>query len=253
MSVFFYSNKKTFMHRLNPAVKITLLLMLFLVSALCTDIYKMLFILAVITVLFLSAKSMESIKKTGMLFILIGLTTFILWTVFYKGRGDKIIFFYKNSMLYAAAMSLRFVNMLLSGLLFLSITSLEEFSDGLIMLKVPYGAAFAVSLSFRLVIIFISTGFTIAEAQKVRGNDLEKGGILRRIKSYAPLMTPLILNGIKKAQNMTAALESKGFSPGNRINIRDKYKMAGKDIFLMCLMAAVFLAAIYLKFISKTI
>ncbi len=253
MSVFFYSDKNTFLHRFNPVVKIIFLFFLFIISAASTNIYNMLFIFAFIIVFFLLAESTANIKKIAALFILIGFMTFVLWLVFYHGSGDKIFVFYKNSIYYAATAGMRFVNMLLSGLLFLSITSLEEFSDGLVMLKVPYGAAFAVSLSLRMVIIFISTGFTIVEAQKVRGNNVEKGGIIMRIKSYVPLLIPLILNGIKKAQSLTAALESKGFSPQNKIDIREKYSMNYKDIFALCFMAVLFMLMIYFKFFVKSI
>jgi len=253
MSVFFYSDKNTFLHRFNPMVKIALLIFLFIISVLCSNIYNMLFIFEFITVFFLLAESTANIRKIAVSFILIGLMTFILWLIFYQGSGDKIFVFYKNSMRYAATMSMRFVNMLLAGILFLSITSHEEVSDGLVLIKVPYGIALAVSLSLRMVIIFISTGFTIVEAQKVRGNNMEKGGIIRRIKSYVPLLIPLILNGIKRAQSLTAALESKGFSPQNKIDIREKYSMNPRDIFAICLMGVLFIIIICYKYFLKLI
>jgi len=153
---------------------------------------------------------------------MIGCATFILWVLFYSGPPG-------GASVYAGAMSLRFIDMLLAGLLFLSITSLEEFSAGLILLGVPYPVAFTVSLSFRLVIVFIAAGFTIVEAQKVRGNTVERGSVIKRIKAYAPLLVPLILNGIKKAETLTLALESKGFSPGNKIQIKDRYRMKISD------------------------
>jgi len=134
--------------------------------------------------------------------------------------------------------------MLLCGILFLSITPLEEFSDGLILMGVPYRVAFAVSLSFRLVQVFVSTGFMIVEAQKIRGNDVEKGGLFSRMKAYAPLLIPLILNGIKKAETLVPALESKGFAPDNKIDIKGKYRIKPTDIKALVLVALFTAAAL---------
>jgi len=233
MSVFFYTKKDTFLHSLDPRVKIAGLLLAFGAAVAAGGIALMLVLLAVLLGLFAAAKSLSSLRKMAALFVLIGIMTFVLWLIFYDGT-DLLgslgpIRIYRDSVHYAAAMSLRFVNMLMAGLLFLSVTSLEDFCDGLILLGVPYRVAFTLSLSFRLVIIFTATGHTIVEAQKVRGNDVEEGGILKRIRAYVPLLVPLILNGIKKAETLTLALESKGFAPDNRIDIRGKYKMSARD------------------------
>ncbi len=63
------------------------------------------------------------------------------------------------------------------------------------------------------------------EAQKVRGNNVQEGSIIKRIRAYSPLLVPLILNAVKKAETLTLALESKGFSPHNKISLKGRYKM----------------------------
>jgi energy-coupling factor transport system permease protein len=151
---------------------------------------------------------------------------------------------YKGAFYFSALFALRFVNLLLSGLLFLSVASIEDFSDSLVLFGVPYGVAFTFSLSFRLVTVFATAGSAIVEAQKVRGNDPDRGGILSRIRSYVPLLIPLIINGIKKAEILTLALESKGFSPGNKINLKGKYAFTAYDALVICAMFALSAAAI---------
>ncbi|HUI91875.1 MAG TPA: energy-coupling factor transporter transmembrane component T [Chitinivibrionales bacterium] len=222
MSVFLYIKKNTFLHRLDPRTKILMLAVLFLTAALIADIVWLLALLACMAALFIAAKSLGNIARMGVLFMMIAAATFVLWALFYRISGA-------NAYAYAAAMSIRFVDLLCAGLLYLSITSLEEVSAGLMLLGVPYPIAFALSLSFRLVIVFIDTGFTIVEAQKVRGNNAAEGSLVKRIKAYAPLLVPLILTGIKKAETLTAALESKGFSPKNKIDMRERYGMKAAD------------------------
>jgi energy-coupling factor transport system permease protein len=210
---------------------------LFAAILLASRIEILFIILLVILLFFFLAKSHKNILRMAPLFITIGIMTFLLWAVFYKE--------YDSRWLYAGFLSARFLSLLFSGLLYLSITSIEEFSSGLNLLGVPYPMSFTVSLSFRLVMLFIHTGFTIVEAQRVRGNDVGHGNILRRIKGYLPLLVPLILTGLKKADTLTLALESKGFLPINKINIRPRYRMRLKD-WIFIISAILFLASVIL-------
>lgn len=239
MSVFFYRREDSPLHRLDPRAKLTLLAAGFAALSIMDNPVFMAAALAALLALFVLARSTASLRRMGPLFALIGAVTFGLWMLFYAGPLAPAR--------YAGTMSLRFVDLLLAGLLFLSVTSLEEFSSGLIMMGLPYPIAFTVSLSFRLVVVFVATGHTIVEAQKVRGNDVTRGSIPARIKSYVPLLIPLILNGIKKADTLTLALESKGFSPGNRIRIAERYRLRVADVIVMAAGALAFGAVVLLK------
>ena len=222
MSVFLYTRQDTFLHRLNPVVKICVLVLFFLVIGFINTIPALLTLLSAILGLFIAGKSTGTIRRMAVILGLIGCTTFLLWLCFYNGPAAARFTF-------ATAMGLRFVVMLLAGLLFLSTISIEEFWCGLLLCGIPYPIAFAVSLSFRLVNVFIATGFSIVEAQKVRGNNAEQGSIFKRIQAYIPLLVPLILTGIKKAELLSLALESKGFSPKTRIDVSPRYPMRAMD------------------------
>lgn len=232
MSTFFYKNKNTFFHGLDPRIKIICLLLFFLDAIIIKNITGMLILFLVILILFIFSDSLYSLKKILFLFLLVGVITFILWVIFYNGKEVGDIY---KKMNYAGFLTLRLLNMLLAGLLFLSITSFEDFSYGLMLFGLPYSVAFTVLLSFKLVDSFMKSAFLIVEAQRARGNDITKGNILKRIKSYTPLVIPLILNGIKKAQNLVLALETRGFSPKNRINLDGKYKIKIIDIIFLIL------------------
>ena len=239
MSVFFYREKNTLLHALDPQTKLALLASLFVVVAVVNNTAALSGLAVGTILLFIAARSLESLSRMAAVLLTIGITTFLLWFALNHGAARPVMF--------AAAMSLRFIDLLLAGLLFLSITSIEEFSHGLMLFRVPYPMAFGLSLSFRLVIVFVATGFTIVEAQKVRGNDVTKGSLAKRIRSYAPLLVPLILSGVKKAETLTLALESKGFSPDNKIKVGDRYAMKPADWLLSGIAVAAVVAAVIAK------
>ena len=248
MSLFLYRRQDTAIHHLHPAAKITGLALCFTAAASVNSVYAAAAVLSGILALFFISRSFYSVGRMLGLLLTIAAMTFLLWLVFYEGKTPwldlKAVKIYRESPAHACLMSLKFVNMLLSGMLYLSVTPLEEFSDGMLLFGLPYRAAFAMSLSFRLVLIFVSSGFTIVEAQKVRGNDVEKGGLFARIRSYTPLLIPLILNGIKKAETLALALESKGFSPDNTVDIKGKYVFRAGDVLAVIILAAAAAAAI---------
>ncbi|HRU38499.1 MAG TPA: energy-coupling factor transporter transmembrane component T, partial [Candidatus Goldiibacteriota bacterium] len=201
MGIMLYSDKKTAVHGLDPRVKLAGLLWLFFAAAISSDTLSLAVVCGINLVFFIISDTAASLKKTGLMVALIGCVTFMLWIVFYRGEEA-------GRYAFSSAMSLRFVSMLLSGILFLSVTSAEEIVNGLRLAGLPYPAAFTVALSIRLAGSFMNTAFVIAEAQAARGNDAVRGSIISRIKAFAPLMAPLILNGIKKAETLHLALES---------------------------------------------
>jgi energy-coupling factor transport system permease protein len=245
LSVFLYADKNTAIHRLDPRVKLALMFWAFLAAVISTDAASLGAVCGIILVGFILSQTLSSIAKTGWMLLLVGGMTFLLWYFSYQavpeGPGRESV---------ALVRTLRFTAMLLAGILFLSVTALHDFANALMLLKLPYPAAFAVSLSFKLVSTFMNTAFIIVEAQGVRGSDAARGSIIKRMKAYAPLMVPLILNGIKKAETLHLALESKGFSPDNKPDIRGRYALTRADkITLISAAAAALIMVLYRIFV----
>jgi energy-coupling factor transport system permease protein len=248
LSIFLYIKKESPIHSLDPRVKIAGLLCAFLAAALAADLPSIAALVVLFLAFFLAAGCMDNLFKMSWLFLLVTGMTFLLWYAFYAPAGRTQD---SGRAVYAGVMSLRFLGMLMAGLLFLSVTALEDFTNGLMLMRVPYAVAFAISLSFRLVNTFIGTGFMIIEAQRVRGNDAGRGNIIKRILAYAPLVAPLVLNGIKKAETLNLALESKGFSPKNRIDISGRYVMTRADAAVLLSLGVITVVMIAYRFLLK--
>jgi energy-coupling factor transport system permease protein len=115
---------------------------------------------------------------------------------------------------YGLAMGIRLVTFVSTGILFLSVTRNEEITQGLIRIKVPYPAAFALSTALRLVPTFVGAGATIIQAQRSRGLDLDKGNIFRRVGHFIPQAVPLLIYALRYTNFLAMALECRGFDPG---------------------------------------
>lgn len=157
--------------------------------------------------------------------------TLILWTIFYPGKD----FF--DRLNYASAMALRLNALIFAGLIFLSVTRIEEFTYGLNKLGLPFRVSFALTLAFRLVPSFILSAQTTVQAQKSRGLDLESGNLIQRIKKFTPLLIPILATSLRNTELLAIALECKGFGIKKIRTSYLDYKFGRNDFLTFAVMA----------------
>ncbi|MCX7994447.1 MAG: energy-coupling factor transporter transmembrane protein EcfT [candidate division WOR-3 bacterium] len=225
--MYLYVEKESFLHTFHPVVKILMLITGFIIAIIFNAPSYLLFFILLTILMIIYAGGITNVYRMRVILILLFLFSTILWAFFIK-EGKTIIKFgfatvTDKSLLYGIGMGLRLNLMVLSGLLFFSITMIEEFSFGLHKIGLPYPFCFALSMAFRLVPLFLQEGATVVEAQTLRGLDLTKGNIFTKIKNHFPLIVPIFITTIKKMDNLFLALESKGFKPyKNRTFYLDK-------------------------------
>jgi energy-coupling factor transport system permease protein len=80
---------------------------------------------------------------------------------------------------------------------------------------------------------------TIVDAQRLRGYDFNQGGPLERVRRYVPVVIPVFMGALRKANNMAMALEARGFGFSHEPTTFIEYPVTSTDI-----MAFVFLIAL---------
>jgi energy-coupling factor transport system permease protein len=110
---------------------------------------------------------------------------------------------------------------------------------GLVRIGVPYRVAFLFSTTFRFVPLLLGEFQTMKEAQRLRGIDIDRAGIVSKVTLQARLLVPLILNCLSKAQHMEIALQAKAFTGSmsrTQLNpAREKLKPGERLLILLCL------------------
>ena len=111
--------------------------------------------------------------------------TLLIWTLFYGPDGAPPLFALGADHASAArrrgshsAWRSSSTSSSASGILFLSVTRIEEFAYALTRLGMPYKVGFTMTLAFRLVPVFVDAAATVVQAQRCRGLDFERGGAL---------------------------------------------------------------------------
>jgi energy-coupling factor transport system permease protein len=125
---------------------------------------------------------------------------------------------------------LKLALLLSTSILFLSTTTIEEFTTSLVSLRVPYRVAFAMSLAFRLVPLFMDSALTVVQAQSLRGYDFNQGKVIERMKRYVPAVIPVFMGALRRANNMAMALEARGFGAGAIPTSYLQYRTHSRDV-----------------------
>ena len=251
MNIFLYLDEDTWFHRLDPRTKIIGTVILFGMALTFNHPLWMGCVTLAVFMMGVAAKALPNFWRLRFILLLLVVFSMVLWPFFTKGPTPLWawgpLHVSRESLLYAIAMGLRLATFVGTGLIFLSTTKNEEFTNGLIRLRLPYPIAFAFSTALRLVPTFAGAGATIVQAQVSRGLDLESGNIFKRAGKFIPLAVPLFIYAIRHTNMLAMALESKGFSPEAKRTLYLEPQMRPVDYGVLVLLALVWGGMLFLR------
>jgi energy-coupling factor transport system permease protein len=215
MSLFLYIDRPTFVHRLNPTVKVFGMLCFF-VAAFVTQRPAIMLPLALgVGLLLVATGALCNVWRLRLLFILVFVMTFIIWTLFFRGGVPLVSWGFVSisaaGLQFALGMAMKLDTFLGVGVLFLSTTKIEEFAYALTRAGMPYKVGFTMTLAFRLVPVFVDAAVTVVQAQRCRGFNFDEGNLLKRVRRYVPVLVPVFMGALRRADGMAMALEARGF------------------------------------------
>ena len=158
----------------------------------------------------------------------------------------------------AVKMAVRLVYLVIGSSLMTLTTTPNQLTDGLEKslrplnkIHVPvHEIAMMMSIALRFIPILTEELEKIMKAQTARGIDFESGGLLKRVKSMVPIIVPLFVAAIRRANDLAMAMESRCYHGGvGRTKLKPlKYEKRDKIAYIVLF---VFLAVmIYLSFFS---
>ena len=219
-----YSRRITPFHRLHPLTKLICASCLLIAPLFVSDLRGSASYLAGCLVLVILARAWPSVRTLLPIILMMAVVTVFVWPVFWRG-GEEVaslvgLSITDEGLFRGLAMACRLVSLVLTGIVFLTVTRVEEFMAALRMLGLPFVFTFTLMLSFRLTPTFISTVGTIRDAQKARGHTIDQGNVIRRAIKHVPLIVPVILHALRSTDILSMALESRAFGKNtNRTSI----------------------------------
>ena len=241
-------------HRLDPRMKILLLVAMIVAIFLCGDLLAYIPVIGVLALASYLSKVPFRLLLKGLRplrFILV--FTFILNLFFLQGEtpllnlGFTVIT--REALLTAIQYSLRLVLLVLFSSLLTLTTAPVTLTDGLERLLSPlrvihfpaHEMAMMMTIALRFIPTLLEEADKIMKAQSARGADFESGNLIVRAKAMVPLLVPLFVSAFRRAGELAMAMEARCYHGGEG-RTRLRVLRLHRGDFIAALVAAALIA-----------
>lgn len=236
-----YYNANSFVHKTDPRIKILLLIAYIVAVFLAGNFLSLAAVLVflVIAVMFSSVPIGSVLRSIKAIFFLI-LFTAVLNVLFHVRSETDTVYFWvitKEGLLSAAFLASRLI-LLVTGSSLLTLTTtpvsltdgLESLLKPLALIKFPvHELALIMSIALRMIPTLANETDRIICAQKARGADFESGNIISRLKALVPVLIPLIISALRRADELGDAMDARCYWGSKDRTKYKKLKLSFRD------------------------
>ena len=236
-----YYNANSFVHRTDPRIKILLLIAYIVAVFLAGNFLSLAAVLVflIIAVMFSSVPIGSVLRSIKAIFFLI-LFTAVLNVLFHVRSETDTVYFWvitKEGLLSAAFLASRLI-LLVTGSSLLTLTTtpvsltdgLESLLKPLALIKFPvHELALIMSIALRMIPTLANETDRIICAQKARGADFESGNIISRLKALVPVLIPLIISALRRADELGDAMDARCYWGSKDRTKYKKLKLSFRD------------------------
>lgn len=244
-----YSDKDTFFHRLDPRTKLILAFLTFAAILVPDSLAVLAGIIVLVMIQGVICQSLKNLLKVWVIMFFIALAALVIWSIYEGGQTKVWGPFTREGLKHGLFKACQLDALLITGLWFVSTTSPEAMTQGLRQMGLPYPICFAIAMAFRLVPGFFATGQAVKEAQEARGLDLSVRNPVTRLRRHLPLLGPIFLTILRNTNQMSFALESRGFGLYKTRTNLITYKMNIFDHVTIATGAIMLILVIYLRIV----
>jgi energy-coupling factor transporter transmembrane protein EcfT len=165
------------------------------------------------------------------------------------------ITFYYQPIFFAFAAYWRLIAMLFGTIFYFSTNRERDMLVAFRTLRLPFIASYVIGLSIRSAGMFMEDFRTIREAEQARGLDTKAMRFSDQVKLYMMYLVPLFSIALRRADEISNALFSRGFTISGKVKgggkradyIRSHYEIHTLDIVVMVIMLVIFVIIAFLQ------
>ena len=250
-----YYQGDSLIHRMDPRVKlvgtVVYMVSLFLFSNYYCYALSAIFLLVVII-----------LTKIPIIYMLRGLKAVLFLMVFtvvcnlFFTPGEPIFKFWilkltMEGIQSAIYLMIRLTLLIVSASIMTLTTTPNQLTDGieklfkpLAIIKLPvHEIAMMMSIALSFIPILIEETDKIMKAQMARGADFENKNIIKRIKSYVPVLVPLFISAFRRAGDLAMAMEARCYRGGEGRTKMKPLKYGRRD-YIAYVVCAIYIVAL---------
>lgn len=239
-------------HRLDPRLKLYFIFMfilsIFFIKSFLVFIPLAIFLFSIIKIaklpILMVLKGLKGIFYIVLFTVILNLiltpgeVLFRIWIINITKEGIKL----------SAFMSVRITLLVIGTSLLTLTTSPIVLTDALEYVMKPFekikfpahSVAMMMTIALRFIPTILDEMDKITKAQTARGADFETGSIISRAKSLIPLLVPLFVNALKRADELAVAMEARCYSGGEGRTRMNVLKYSRTDYIVMAFITVFF-------------
>ena len=260
-----YLPLNSFLHRLDPRVRLLMALFLVIPITVTRSPWGLLCGACLVMAGLLAGKIPFGFALRGLLppipFLLI---LAVLQILFFATPPGSVVLFViwkinitDSGLISAGMLLLRFMVLILVLSLASFTMSTNEVIRGLEALLRPFQTlklpvhdiVLAAQVTLRYLPILAQTAENIAKAQASRGADWDNTGnfrLVRKIRNILPIIVPLFLISLRKAESLALAMDARGYGLSNRRTSRIELKYKTRDLVCVWVVGLISLALLFI-------
>ena len=257
-----YYPSDSVIHKLDGRTKILLATIFIVAIFFCKSLASFAFLLVLsFAIIAMSKIPVRIVLRSLRAVIFILIFTFVINVFLTKGESDPLFQFgnikvYAEGIWTALFIAIRILCLIIASSIFISFTttpiqltySIESLLSPLKKIKVPvHEFSMMMSIALRFIPTLIEETDKIMNAQKARGADFNSGNLIKRAKALIPVLIPLFVSSIRRADDLATAMECRCYRGGEGRTRMKLLKYKTSDYLFLLFMIAVLGAVVVLN------
>jgi energy-coupling factor transport system permease protein len=240
-----YAYADTFLHRMDPRVKILSVLLLSLLAFILSDLLYLSVLLGFIFLLLFMARASVSRTFFALKFVLRFMLLIVaLWPLF-DPSGTPVLLsagpvkITEPALLRGLASAVRVGCLATVWYILIFTTSQRDLVRALVKFGLRFDFGLTLAISLRFFPAFGTVIEAIMDAQRSRGMEFEKGNLITRSKNYVGVLGPAIVSALKTADTLSLALQSRAYGARSDRTYLRELRMRANDYVALAVVAAI--------------
>ena len=142
----------------------------------------------------------------------------------------------------------RLLALALTLFLWLFTTDQASMVRGFVALRLPHEWGLTLALALPYLPVFAGLFEQVRDAQQARGLDLEQRGFWRRLRAYRPILIAMLIAALRNSEHLGWALEARAFGTrGVKRSVFRPLRLRRTDVITLIVCGAVFAAGLVLR------
>lgn len=219
------------------------------------------FFLGILGLFKISKVNLKQLKRYVPMVITVGCFIMLTYIIFPNKQSGEIpikigfINIYFHSIMWALCIYTRILTLIFSSIFYFSTNRERDILVALRCLRMPFVATYFLGLTLRSAGMFMEDYGVIREAEQARGLDMSNASIIEKVKHFAMYMIPLFTLAIRKSEDISIGLYSKGTVISGKYNgkkrpdyLRKNLTSCKLDNIISASLIIVFLGIAYFQF-----